>query len=390
MAGRIIKVYYGISFANGLAMSFFFATYVLFLRDAGLSLLEINLVNCFFMASCFLLEFPTGLLADNVSRKFSVVISFCLYGIGMLVYYFSASFWMFVLAEIIIAFGSTFYSGAFDAWLVDAVNHHEKGFDLRGVFRRSHVFCQSGVLIGVLVGAYAGENNLALPWLLSSIGFFVVGAIAYTTIREDGFHKPEKRVDIRLAIRESVIYGVKNKSLFFIIITGFIFFFAIAPLNMYSQLVFENLGVSVPGLGWIHDATVISMIIGSIAVKHVSNYFESEKKELMFILFILALSIVLASQSSLLVIVLFGYMAHEVARGGFKPVRLHYINEKIPSSKRATLLSFDSMISKLGMFAGLLTSGLVANNFNPQISWLVSGVAVLVILPLLTMFKNGE
>lgn len=115
MVKKTLRTFYMLRALASLGVSFAFSTYVLFLLDKGLDFFQVNVVNFVFMASIFLLKIPTGAFADSLGRKNSVVIGYAFLALSYLVYFMSGSFWMFVLAEILGAFGACFISGAFEA-----------------------------------------------------------------------------------------------------------------------------------------------------------------------------------------------------------------------------------------------------------------------------------
>jgi MFS family permease len=88
--------------------------------------------------------------------------------------------------------------------------------------------------------------------------------------------------------------------------------------------------------------------------------------------------------------VMFGFLAHEFGRGMFKPLAFAYLNRRIPSDKRATIMSFQSMIEKLGAFVGLLVSGYLAKKYSISLSWLVSGIVLALSVVVFLKLKNGE
>jgi MFS family permease len=69
------------------------------------------------------------------------------------------------------------------------------------------------------------------------------------------------------------------------------------------------------------------------------------------------------------------FLAHEVFRGAYQPVKDTYLNEQIPrgDSRRATILSFESLARHAGGIVGLLISGAVAQLISPQWAWISSG-----------------
>ena len=87
-----------------------------------MSMAEVGIINFMFMVGIFFLEIPTGVVADLFGRKISVIWGVVFAGIGCFVYYFSYSFWLFVTAELVIALGHCFISGALDAWVKDSLD----------------------------------------------------------------------------------------------------------------------------------------------------------------------------------------------------------------------------------------------------------------------------
>ena len=134
--------------------AFFFATYQLFLASRGMDLLEINIINMFFMMGIFLFEVPTGAFADNFGRKKSIVLGCLLLSVSFLVYFSGNNLATFVVAELIGALGATFLSGALEAWVVDSLAYHDYGEDLTRVFRQEAYFKGFSIIVASLIGGY--------------------------------------------------------------------------------------------------------------------------------------------------------------------------------------------------------------------------------------------
>lgn len=170
------------------------AVYVLFLKERGMDLLQISIINIIFVAFVFLFEIPTGAFADTLGRKTSFVISCFVTSAGMFVYFLSRTFWSFVLAEIILAIGITFYSGAFQAWLVDSLKHHKFKGSFDKVFSKEQQIMWGAATISGLFGAYIAKINLALPLLVSAIALFFLGILAQIVVKEAYFKRKKFRI----------------------------------------------------------------------------------------------------------------------------------------------------------------------------------------------------
>ncbi|MBL7059348.1 MFS transporter [Candidatus Pacearchaeota archaeon] len=399
MKKRIVNLYLVIVFLFNLGHSFFFATYVVFLVSKGLDLFQVSLINCFFMAGVFFLEMPTGAFADLMGRKRTFVISCFIYSLSMFIYYFSETFWIFVLAESIASLASALHSGSFEAWIVDSLKYYgfDENEDIDEVFRKGNQIKPFGIIIGSLIGGYIGINNLALPWLFSSISMAFVGIFAYLTMKEEYVLKKTREFkitdmfsDIKQIIIESIHYGIKKRSVFYIICFNVIFMFIIQSLNMYWQIMFKNFGLNTDKLSWIFIGIAGFTSLGSYLSKWFRSISRNEKEAIVLSQLITVIGILIASQCNMVMLILYSFLFHEIGRGMFQPLSQSYINKRIPSKQRATILSFDSMITKGGAVFGLIIGGWLAKNYSISTSWFVSGIVLLIAIPIFFKMENGE
>ncbi|MFA5644587.1 MAG: MFS transporter [Patescibacteria group bacterium] len=378
MAKKIIRNYTAFMLFDGLAISFFFATFQLFLDHKGLNLLEINLLNFVFMSTIFLFEVPTGVIADFFGRKRSVVIGLWFHALGFLIYFFSDFFWQFLIAEIICAFALTCVSGALEALVVDSLNHYNYDGKLEKVFRRGEIR-QLGVILGAIIGSFVGQFNLAWPWLLSSGAFILLALATSVFFREDYFIPPLKKEingrSLGKIVQESFSLGLKNKKLIFIILFSSLLALITQPLNMYWPLVLkDNFFLPTKYMGLAFSGMAIFIYGGSQLSHFWQKRFKSEENSIIFSQIITFVGILGCLWFSNLYPFLFFLFFHEIGRGLFSPLNRAYINKNISGKNRATILSLESMIVKVGAGIGLISSGLIANNFGILNSWLVSAM----------------
>src|SRR5215218_9937110 len=121
----IERVYLGLLLGNTLAASLIWGINTIFLLDAGLSNLEAFAANAFFTAGMVVFEVPTGIVADMAGRRVSYLLgtvtlaaSTWLY---VLLWRVEAPFWAWAVVSVLLGLGFTFFSGAVEAWLVDAL-----------------------------------------------------------------------------------------------------------------------------------------------------------------------------------------------------------------------------------------------------------------------------
>ena len=171
------------------------AVLVPFYRDwGGLTFTQILLVNAWFMVWNFLLEVPTGTVADVWGRKASLVLG-ALVGAGAALFYVSApSLPRFLLAEVFFAASFTLMSGADEAMLYDTLDDLGRTSEAGRRYGHLAAFQQVGIVIGALLGGViAVRLGLRAPLALQSLPMLAAAAVALTMV-EPGHHREEDRV----------------------------------------------------------------------------------------------------------------------------------------------------------------------------------------------------
>jgi predicted MFS family arabinose efflux permease len=391
MLDRTLKTYYSFSFLFGVAISFFFASYVIFLISRGISLLEVGLINSAFIMGIALFEIPTGSFSDTYGRKKSIIISCFLLSISFLIYYSGERFHVFFLAEMIGALAHAFYSGALDSWAVDDVLAIERHFNTDDIIRRGKVYGRLGHIFGTLAGAYGASFDLALPWLLSSIGMASMGLIAVMFIKESSPGHIGRRHIGMLACARAALECSRKKPILFIMATAFIFGLAIMPLNLYWQPIFrDGLGIPLERLGWVHALAILGVFAGILISDKAKALFKKDRDRVQVSLILLFVGIFFAALGRQFWLVFIPYLVHEVARGLYEVSKDQYLHSRAETRIRSSTVSVMSMSESLGKMLGILVGGFIAEHLSPESSWLFSAVMIAVSTPILFRIKNGE
>src|SRR3954451_7834186 len=209
-AQRVQRTYLVLTLLTTLAASFIWGVNTLFLLDAGLSNTEAFSANAFFTGGQVLFEIPTGVVADTRGRRFSYLLGAATLLASTLLYYVmwqvKAPFIGWALASVLLGFGFTFFSGATEAWLVDALKATAFTGNLETVFGRAQTVSGVAMLTGsVGGGVIAQATNLGVPYLLRAAILGVALAIAFAFMRDIGF--TPRRGDGRLTEVRAVVRG---------------------------------------------------------------------------------------------------------------------------------------------------------------------------------------
>jgi MFS family permease len=153
---------------------FMWATFTLYalyvVRDAGLTPAQLLIVGIVLEFTVFVFEIPTGVLADAVSRRLSIIVGTAIAGAGWVVMGLFPSFEGIIAGQFLWGFGYTFVSGSNEAWLADEVGEDEA---VR-LYPQAAQWAQGARIAGVLTGAGLGwytpgcRSSSAVPGTCSS------------------------------------------------------------------------------------------------------------------------------------------------------------------------------------------------------------------------------
>jgi MFS family permease len=393
-ARRVQRVYLVLMLGNTLAASFVWGINTLFLLDAGLTNFEAFAANAFYTAGMVVFEIPTGVVADTVGRKTSYLLGTVTLSVATGLYWmlwvWQAPFVWWAAVSILLGLGFTFFSGAVEAWLVDALTASGYTGQTETVFGRGLVVTGIAMFVGsVLGGVIAQATNLGVPFLLRAGLLVVMFLFAFVVMKDLGFTPDRSRGALqatRNVLTQSIEHGLRKKSVRYLILSapfasgvGVYAFYALQPylLVLYG----DESAYAIAGLA----AAVLSLaqIVGGLVASRVRRMFHKRTTTVIVasLTSVAVLAALGANSSFAVAIVLLVAWGFVFAVAG--PVRQAYINDMIPSKQRATVLSFDSLFGSIGGVVVQPALGRVADVGGYGASLLVGSVVQLVGVPLL-------
>lgn len=357
---RSIQItYLTLLLGNTLAASFIWGINTIFLLDAGLSNLQAFAANAFFTAGMVLFEVPTGIVADTIGRRMSyllgtltLTLSTFLY---VLLWQIEAPFWQWAISSMLLGLGFTFFSGAVEAWLVDALTATGFTGQLESVFGRGQIVTGAAMLTGSLAGGFIAEQtSLGVPFVLRALILILMFGVAFRLMHDVGF-SPEKGgrplADMRKIASDSIDYGWRVPAAKWLMVeallTGGVGIYAFYALQPYLlELYGDPSAYQIAGL--VAAIVAGAQIAGGVAAPRIRRLFHRRTSALLATaaLGVVSLGLIGVVESFWAVlglIVVWGLLF-----AATMPIRQTYLNGLIPSRQRATILSFDSMMSSTG------------------------------------------
>jgi MFS family permease len=393
------RVYLVLMLFNTLAASFIWGINTLFLLDAGLSSTAAFTANALFTAGMVLFEVPTGVIADTWGRRVSYLLGSVTLAASTVLYWLAwqteAPFWAWAVTSVLLGLGFTFFSGATEAWLVDALKFTGFKGNLESVFAKGQIVAGVAMLSGsVLGGLVAQWTNLGVPYLLRGLALVVTFGVAFVYMRDWGFvPKPGKHPirEMGQVVRASVHYGLGNRPVRWMMLAapftfgvGIYAFYAMQPylLELYG----DEQAYSIAGLA----AAIIAgaQIAGGMAAPRVRRLFRNRTSALLAGLLIeIGLLALLGLTTGFWVavglLVLWG-----LAAAATLPIRQAYVNGLISSEQRATVLSFDNLLGSSGGVVIQPALGKAADVWSYSTSYLVAAAVQLLAAPFMVLARR--
>lgn len=153
--------------------------------EADLSAFQLVFVGTAQSLTALAFEMPTGVMADTVSRKWSMVVAHLVMGAGMVATGLLTDFPSLVVTQMLWGLGWTFSSGAEVAWLTDELDQPDR---VAGVLAVSARWEQIGAACGIVgFGSLAWATDLSTAIVTSGLAMLVVGLFVAVRFTERGF-----------------------------------------------------------------------------------------------------------------------------------------------------------------------------------------------------------
>ena len=378
-----------------LAASFIWGINTLFLLDAGLSNTQAFTANACFTAGMVIFEVPTGVVADTRGRRTSYLLGTVTLTIATLLYVFlwwrPAPFWAWAATSALLGLGFTFFSGAVDAWLVDALTFHgytKEGGRLDDVFARGQIVQGVAMLGGSVAGGLIAQaTNLGVPYLLRAACLVLSFGTAFALMRDSGFtprHGTQPVQEIKNLLRESVEYGLGDRPVRWVMLTapftGGVTIFGFYAMQPYLLELWGNpRAYAIAGL----SAAIVAgaQITGGLLVPHLGRVFRRRTivllcSTIVSVVMLTIIGLVPAFWAVIALLLLWALMF-----AALTPVRQSYLNALIESNRRATVLSFDSLLGSSGAAVIQPVLGKTADVWGYPASYLASAAFQALALP---------
>jgi MFS family permease len=395
----IQRTYLLLLLGNTLAASLIWGINTIFLLDAGLSNVAAFAVNACFTAGMVLFEVPTGIVADTVGRRASYLLGTLTLSASTLLYLrlwqTGAPVWQWAVVSVLIGLGFTFFSGAVEAWLIDALTATGFTGEMESVFGRGQAVTGVAMLGGSVAGGFiAQQTNLGVPFALRSLILVAMFGVAYRLMHDVGF-SPDKSgrplAEMRRIAAASIDHGWRVPAVKWLMIEA-LFTSGVAVYGFYAlqpyllELYGDPHAYQVAGL----SAAIVAgaQILGGFAAPRLRRCFHRRTTALIAMVGVTVLTLAMIGFVRNFWAVIGLTVVWGLLFAASMPIRQTYLNGLIPSRQRATVLSFDSLMSSSGGVWAQPALGRAADVWGYAPSYLLGAGISALALPFLILSRR--
>ena len=306
-------------------------------------------------------------------------------------------FWPFAAVSVFLGLGYTFYTGAVDAWLVDALKATGYTAPLEPVFARGQMAFGAAMLVGTLAGGLLGQIDLAVPYLVRAAIVVPLFALAWFGMHELGYTPRAlalSRVpaEMRRVFVEGMRYGLHHPVVRPLMLGSLVSMsFMIFGFYSWQRYFLDLLGREAVWVsGVIAALTSLTLIAGNALVVPLSRVVRSRTGMLIASVVVQVVTVVLCGLLRDFYVVVGLYLVYGMALGVGMPVKQGYLNAHIPSQQRATIISLDSFFANVGGVAGQTGWGWLARTRGIAEAWVASGATLILGVPLYWLARRRD
>jgi DHA3 family tetracycline resistance protein-like MFS transporter len=364
---------------------------------AGLSPLQLVLVGTMLELSVFVFEIPTGVVADVYSRRLSIIIGMFLIGLGFLVEGTFPIFWLILLAQVLWGVGYTFTSGATEAWITDEIGEAAAG----KAFLRGSQVDQIASLAGIGLGVLLGSLRISLPIQVGGVLIALVGVLLILVMPETGF-KPaasEERSSWQNMAHtfRAGIKTVRGRPVLLTILSiGLIYgLYSEGYDRLWTKQILDQftfpLADRFQPVFWFGLIRAVGMLLSVGAAEVAQRKVQTERhlavaRASWAISAVLVASLLVFALAKTLLVAVIAVWLISMSRNVIGPLYTAWVNQRLDSRVRATVISMSSQVDAIGQVAGGPVVGLIGSWLSVQAALVASA---LTLSPVLLLYRRA-
>lgn len=355
---------------------FYIPVIALFYIASQVTFEEFTFIFAAFSLSILLFEIPSGVFADIVGKKNSLIVSRILYLVQLFIMAFFNGFWPLLIGQIVVGFGVSLTSGAREALMYDTLKKLKREKEHKRISGIAQSIAFGSTAFAFILGGVLFNIHYKLPVMLS-IPFCVLAIILTFFLKEP--YKSKKKVTFKNSwnhMKEGFLYFANHSYLKYLAFFSLPVYGIIHVSLSASSVYLAEIMVPIYLIGVV--AFVTSSIMAYMAkTAHTIEEKIGEKDSLFLVPLLLIVAVFTMSLMIDYVGVLF-YLLIPLVFAYYTVVENHYVNAHISTSHRATMISIKNMFLNVGILLLFPIFGRIKENSSMSYGFIFLGVLLVV------------
>ncbi len=236
--------------------------YTIMFRDSGLNLSQISTLLLMWSASSFVLEVPSGVLADKYDRKTILVLAQIIRIIGYVIWLLYPTYLGFLIGFFLWGIKSAFTSGTLDAYVYDSLEKSGKV----NTYAKVSGELKSLSFLAILLGSFLASTLFSLGYpiiMLMSISALVISTLAIYSTKSIKSSKSTKEVKYFTLLVDGINLVLKNSKLSALVLISSTLI-GVMAVDEYLPLYLSHANVATSMIGYIFALFSLTQAFGSI------------------------------------------------------------------------------------------------------------------------------
>ncbi len=340
--------------------NFGLGVWIIYMLWIGASLAQTSLIISIWLAFSSLGQTPAGIFADRYGYKTSLVFGGMILLTGATIFAFAQSFIWLLIGFSLAGFGTAMKEGADQALLYESLKQQKEESTFKKILGKLQLNTNIFIVVTSIIGGFLYAIHPRIP-LFAEVVVAAISLLACIILIE-----PKRKMchfpilaQIKSSLHTAFYTPHFSKIFIFSALIG-----SIAQMTLpYAQPVFQILEIPKVYFGWISAAFFLSRGLGSWYSEQLGKIFTIDKYLVLhasvFALFLIVMQHVTSVFYVLPVLGILFFL-----RGLYAPTVSTYVNEKVGSDKRATMLSVNQQLLTAISAIGLTGMGVIAEMFG--------------------------
>ena len=251
-------------------LRFFDAFLVLFFIDKGIDYVEIGLLYGIREIAIMIMEIPSGLIADALGRRRTLIASFLFYIFSFLAFFFSDSFILLIAAMLLYAIGDAFRTGVHKAMIFQYLKTNGWANQKVDYYGHTRSWSQIGSAFSALVAGaivfYSGDISQVFLWSIVPYLFDMILIASYPKWL-DGELKPRNLNSVKAEfaiVLKAFVNSLKESSTLSALVSTSLFSGYYSAIKDYVQPMIKVMALAIPVAVYLDNEQKTALLIGVI------------------------------------------------------------------------------------------------------------------------------